>query len=55
LSGSGPGSGNASYTVGANTGATTRTATVTIAGVSVRFDQGILTTPTAPSNLRIIK
>jgi hypothetical protein len=46
LSGSGSGSGNASYIVGANTGATTRAATVTIAGVSVSFDQEILTAPT---------
>ncbi len=55
LTGAGPGSGTATYTVGANTGTIARTATVTIAGVSVRFDQGILTTPTAPGNLRVIK
>jgi len=54
LTGSGPGSGNASYTIGANTGATARTAQVTVAGVSVRFDQGTLT-PTPPTNLRVIK
>jgi hypothetical protein len=54
LTGSRTGSGTASYTIGANTGTTSRTATVTVAGVSVRFDQAILTNPTAPSNLRII-
>jgi hypothetical protein len=55
LTGSGPGSGTATYNIGANLGTATRTATVTIAGVSVRFDQAILTAPTAPSNLRVIK
>jgi Putative binding domain, N-terminal len=55
LTGSGPGSGNATYTIGANTGTTLRTALVTVAGVSVRFNQDILTAPLAPTNLRVIK
>ena len=55
LTGSRTGSGSATYTIGANSGTTTRTATVTVAGVSVRFSQGPLTTPTAPTNLRIVK
>jgi hypothetical protein len=55
LTGSRTGSGTASYTVAANTGATSRIATVTVAGVSVRFDQGPLTAPTAPTNLRVVK
>ena len=55
LTGSGPGSGTAAYTVSANTGTISRSATVTVAGVSVRFDQFILTAPTPPSNLRIVK
>jgi len=55
LAGAGPGSGTATYTIGANAGTTARTATVTIAGVTVTFNQGILTAPTPPSNLRIIK
>jgi hypothetical protein len=54
LTGSRTGSGTASYTIGANTGSATRTATVTVAGVPVRFDQAIVTNPTAPTNLRII-
>ncbi len=49
------GSGSVSYTISANTGTTTRSGTVTVAGVSVRFDQAPLTAPTAPSNLRIVK
>jgi len=55
LTGSGPGSGTATYTVGVNPGMTSRSATVTVAGVSVRFDQAILTAPTAPTNLRIVR
>ncbi len=55
LTGARTGSGNASYTVGANTGTTSRSATVTIAGVAVRFDQAALTAPTAPVNLRFVK
>jgi len=54
LTGSRTGSGSASYTVGANSGTATRSATVTVAGVAVRFDQDPLT-PVAPTNLRIIK
>ncbi len=56
LTGSRTGSGSATYTVSANTGTAGRSATVTVAGVSVRFDQAILkAAPTAPSNLRIVK
>ena len=54
LTGSRTGSGTATYTIGANTGTATRTANVTVAGASVRFDQGPVT-PVAPSNLRIVK
>jgi len=54
LTGSRTGSGSASYTVGANTGSATRSATVTVAGVAVRFNQSPVT-PVAPSNLRIVK
>ncbi len=43
LTGAGTGSGTASYTIGANTGTASRTATVTVAGVAVRFDQNALT------------
>jgi hypothetical protein len=55
LAGSRTGSGSATYTVGANAGTASRSATVTVAGVTVRFDQGILTAPTVPSNLRIVR
>jgi hypothetical protein len=55
LTGGRTGSGTASYTIGANTGTTTRSATVTVAGVSVRFDQSPLTAPVPPTNFRIVK
>ncbi len=55
LAGSRTGSGTASYNVGRNSGITTRTATVTVAGVSVRFSQVSATAPTAPTNLRIVR
>jgi len=55
LSGSRTGSGNASYTVGANAGSTSRTDLVTVAGASVRFNQGAATAPLAPTNLRVVK
>jgi hypothetical protein len=55
LTGALTGSGTASYTVGANTGTATRSATVTVAGVSVSFDQAALTAPVPPTNLRIVK
>lgn len=54
LTGARTGSGTASYTIGANTGTATRSATVTVAGVSVRFDQSAMTPPVPPANLRII-
>jgi len=55
LTGSLTGSGSASYTVDANTGTATRSTTVTVAGVAVRFDQSPLTVPVPPTNLRVIK
>jgi hypothetical protein len=55
LTGSSTGSGSASYTIGANTGTASRTANVTVAGVSVRLNQGAVTPPVAPSNLRFVR
>jgi Putative binding domain, N-terminal len=54
LNGTGPGSGNVSYTVAVNTGAA-RTATLTIGGKSVTVTQAVSTRPNPPSNLRIVK
>lgn len=55
LSGSRTGSGSIAYTITANPNKTTRSATVTVAGMSVRFTQAIPTQPPPPTNLRIVK
>ena len=57
VTGSGTGSGSASYSVQANTGNTSRSAAITIGGVSVTVSQaaGTAAPPAAPSNLRVIK
>ena len=55
VTGAGPGNGNVSYTIAANTGTVARTATLTIAGKSVTVTQNVSTRPTPPTNLRIVK
>jgi len=55
VTGSGTGSGTASYTVQANTGTSSRSALISIGGVSSTVNQGVNTPPAAPSNLRVIK
>jgi hypothetical protein len=53
LTGAGPGNGNASYTVAANTGTVPRTATLTVAGTSVVVTQA--PRPKPPANLRFVR
>ena len=55
VSGSGTGSGTATYTVSANTGSIARSALLNVGGVFVGVNQSALTVPTAPTNLRVIK
>ncbi len=55
LAGSGPGSGSTAFTITPNTGATSRTATLTVAGLTVNVTQTADTMPGAPENLRIIR
>lgn len=55
LTGSGPGSGSTAFTIAANTGTTSRTATLTVAGLAVSVTQAPPTIPSAPDNLRIIR
>ena len=53
VTGSATGSGTASYTISANTGTTTRSAALTVAGTQITVTQGKVLS--APSNLRIVK
>lgn len=53
LTGSGPGSGGASYTIAENAGTTVRTGTLVVAGRSVTVTQGVK--PRPPTNPRIVK
>jgi hypothetical protein len=55
LTGAGPGSGATAYTIAANTGATPRTATLTVAGETVAVTQAPVTQPGAPTNVRIVR
>jgi len=55
LTGSGPGSGSTAFTIAANTGTTSRTATLTVAGLTVSVTQAPPAIPGAPENLRIIR
>ena len=55
LTGAGPGPGATAYTIAANTGATPRTATLTVAGQTVAVTQAPVTQPGAPTNVRIVR
>jgi hypothetical protein len=59
LSASGTGSGTGTYTIPANTGSTTRSATIYVSGVAISVIQNPTTTTnpamSSPNNLRIIK
>jgi hypothetical protein len=57
ITGGATGSGTASYTIAANAGTISRSAVFSVGGVVVGVSQaaGTAPTPTAPSNLRIIK
>jgi hypothetical protein len=55
LTGSGPGTGATAYTIAENTGTLTRTATLTVAGLTVVVTQAPVTLPAPPENVRIIR
>jgi hypothetical protein len=55
LTGSGPGTGATAYTIAANTGTLTRSATLIVAGLTVVVTQAPVTLPASPVNVRVIR
>jgi hypothetical protein len=55
LTGSATGSGSATYSVPANAGTSSRSGTITVAGIQIGVTQEAIRTPAPPTNLRIVR